>query len=300
MFALSLSWNVNKFRSAKKQIDEIVKVGFKELELNFSLTEKRIRQIDRLRKEGMIRILSCHNFCPIPNCLSTKKALPDYYSISSLNEKKRRLALKYTKKSIETASQLKARALILHSGRVDMQDKSKQLMQLFAAGKGNSSAFKSIKNRMRILREKRKKPHLEKALTSIGELSNYAKKLNVKLGLENRIYYSEIPQLDEFDILLQNTNAFFWFDTGHARIMQKLWGIREKEYLKRYSSKFIGVHLHDVIGMQDHLAPGVGELNFKSLAPYIKRNTIKVIEAHAAASKEELGQSINFLNKIFS
>lgn len=300
MFALSLSWNTNKFKSVRKQIEEIARAGFKEVELNFSLTEKKVDQIQNLRRKGQIKITSCHNYCPIPCGLPVKKALPDCYSLSSLNEKNRRLAIKYTKRSIDTASKLKAKALILHTGRVDMPDASKQLMQLFAKGRKNCASFKDIKGLMRRQREKAKRPYLEKVYQSIKELSDYAECKNIKLGLENRIYYPEIPQLEEFAELLNQTGAFFWFDTGHAYIMQKLWSVKLDEYLKRYTHKLIGIHLHDVVGMQDHLAPGTGEFDFRILKPFIRRNTLMVIEAHAPATSKELMQGVRILNKTFN
>lgn len=297
MFALSLSWNNNKFRSAERQIEEVNKAGFRAIELNFSLTEKKLSQISNLFKNGKIKVLSCHNFCPIPKGLSVKQALPDYYSLSSLNDKKRRLALKYSKISVDIAARLKAKVVIFHCGRVEMPDASKQLMRLFAAGKKDSPLFKDLASRMQREREKTKKAFLEKAGLSIKELSAYAKKRGVKVALENRVYYPEIPQLEEVENLLNETGAFFWFDTGHACIMEKLWQVSLLEYLKRYSSRLIGVHLHDVAGMQDHLVPGTGEFNFRSLRPYINAKTIKVIEAHFPATSQELTRSISFLNK---
>ena len=297
MLALSLSWNANKFKDIKRQINEVIEAGFRQVELNFSLTEKEVIQIDNFRKKGELEVISCHNFCPIPKGLSVKKALPDYYSLSSTNERKRRLALKYSKNSIDTVSRLGAKVLVLHSGKVDMPDASKQLMRLYAQGKKNSATFKYIAGSMRKQREKRKQPYLDKAVASIEELSAYAKKSGVRIALENRVYYSEIPQFDEFEIFLKRTGAFFWFDTGHAFIMEKLWKVKALPYLERYSDRLIGFHLHDCIGMQDHLAPGTGKFNFSKLRPFIKHSILKVIEAHSPATTEELVRSIAFLNK---
>ena len=60
----------------------------------------------------------------------------------------------------------------------------------------------------------------------------------------------------------------------------------------------MGIHLHDIKGTQDHLAPGMGEFDFISLKPFLKRNTIKVIEVHQPATKDQLKMSITYLNKI--
>lgn len=298
MFALSLSWNTQTHRGINQKIAQILRAGFKTVELNFSLTEKDIIQIDRLRRAGLINVVSCHNFCPIPPGISVKRALPDYYSLSSLKEKTRRLAVKYTKRSLDTACALKAKALVIHSGRVEIPDTSKQLMSLFAQGRASSIEFKNLANAMRREREKHKGAYLEQVALSIKELSQYSQKKGIKIGLENRIYYPEIPQLEELGPLLNNRNVYFWFDTGHAYIMQKLWSVPFIKYLRRYSQKIIGMHLHDIRLMRDHCAPGTGEFNFKILKPFISPQTIKVIEAHAPATPRQLTRSAAVLKKI--
>jgi sugar phosphate isomerase/epimerase len=298
MFALSLSWNSHKQQSIEKQIAQIAEAGFKAAELNFSLTERKVSQIDKLRKAGRIKIVSCHNFCPIPPGIPVKKALPDFYSLSSLNEKRRLLAVKYTKRSVDAAVALGAAVVVLHSGRVEIPDTSKQLMALFAQGKQYTAAFGRLAQAMRKQRGEKSKFYLEQALASIEEVAAYAQKRNIKIALENRIYYPEIPQLDEFELLLNKTMAFFWFDTGHACIMQKLWSINLSGYLKRYASKLVGIHLHDVNNMRDHLAPGTGEFDFSILKPYIKPATLKVIEAHAPATRLQLQNSVKFLEQM--
>lgn len=300
MFALSLSWNCAKHRSAEKLIKEVIKAGFSAVELNFSLTEKQVKDIYSLKKSGLICVTSCHNYCPIPPGLPVARALPDYYSLSSLIEKNRLMAVKYTKRTIDTAALMKASAVVIHSGRVQVPDFSKQLMRLFSDGKSKSAAFSKLSDSMRSQREENRKPYLENAIASIKELSAYALKNGVKLGLENRIYYPEIPALDEFEEFLKIPGVYLWFDTGHAYVNEKLWSIDSREYLKRYSSKLVGMHLHDCLGVRDHLAPGAGEIDFSSFKAYTRPDTIKVIEAHSPATAEALTRSISKLERIFN
>lgn len=300
MFALSLSWNSSKFRSTEKQIQEVKKAGFSAVELNFSLTENNVKVISSLKRRGLISVTSCHNYCPIPSGLSVKIALPDYYSLSSLKKRNRRLALKATKKTIDTAAGLEASAIVIHSGRVEIPDASKRLMRMFSEGKADTIEFQQIADKMREMRERNKKPYLDSAVASLKEVSSYAIKKGIKVGLENRVYYPEIPHLDEFALFLEIPGLFFWFDTGHAHVIEKLWSIKASEYLKRYSSKLIGMHLHDCLGMRDHLAPGTGEIDFGFLKPYARPGIIKVIEAHQPATKEELKQSVLKLKQIFN
>jgi len=54
---------------------------------------------------------------------------------------------------------------------------------------------------------------------SLVELPEYAGRLGIRLGIENRYHYLEIPLLDEMGRLLEaigDERVGFWYDVGHA------------------------------------------------------------------------------------
>jgi sugar phosphate isomerase/epimerase len=299
-YALSTSWNAARFSEGAKVIEEIKKAGFNEVELSFNLTPKIVKDILRLAQKKEIKVVSLHNYCPIPKGLARKFALPDVYSLSSLNEEERKTAVYFTKKSIDSCVKFKALVLVMHCGYVEIADHTRRLIELYV--NKDTAEVVLIRNKMRQDRQAQAKEYLMQAIKSLEELSGYAEKHGIFLGIENRFYAREIPSYEEIGIILsyfKNRNVFYWHDTGHAQIMENLGFVGHAcDFLKAYGAKLIGMHIHDVKLCHDHLAPLKGDLNFNLLKPYITDKTIKVIEAHTPATLEEIIQARQYLEQL--
>jgi len=300
--AISTSWNAHRFKDGKGLLFEIKQLGFKAIELSFNLTASLVESIAKESRRLGINILSLHNYCPIPEGLAPQQALPDCYSLASRDEPERLLAVKYTKSSIDTAQSLGAKAVVLHCGRVQIPDLTRQLINLYNQGFKDHEDFIKLKDEMIRQRNSQSPAFLEQALNSLNELNAYAKIKGVFLGVETRFYHCEIPDISEIGVILNkfaNSQIYYWHDTGHAQLMENLGFAKHKDFLDLYGNSLIGVHLHDILGCRDHLAPLVGKMDFALLKPYLKPDTLKVVEAHYPATAEDLIKSRIFLSQIY-
>ena len=301
--AISTSWNAHRFDDGEKLLFEINQLGFKAIELSFNLSPEMVDEIADSARRLKISIGSLHNYCPVPDGLNRKQTFPDHYSMASLDKEERFLAVKYTKRTIDTAVRLGAKVVVLHCGRVEVPDYTRQLINLYNQGNNNSEEFLELKAKMFRERALEAEKFLAQALISIEELNAYARTKGVLLGIETRFYYREIPNLEEIGVILDkfssDSQVYYWHDTGHAQLMENLGLAKHKDFLERYGRRLIGAHLHDILGCQDHLAPLEGQIDFNILKPYLKKNVLKVIEAHQPATAERLINSRKFISQIY-
>ncbi|MBU1906374.1 MAG: sugar phosphate isomerase/epimerase [Candidatus Omnitrophica bacterium] len=302
-FFLSTSWNAFRYEKAKEMLFEIRDLGYSGLELSFNLTSSMVKEIEEEVRKGEIKVLSLHNFCPTPEGFNRFQALPDCYSMASADEAERKLAVKFTKNSIDTAERLNAKALVLHCGRVEMPNETRELIDLFQNKKQDSKRFSELFKATKQTRERLRSKFFENSLKSLDKLNSYARKKRILLGVETRCYYREIPILEEIGIILERfkgSNIRYWHDVGHAQIMENLGFVRHKDFLELYGKEMIGIHLHDILGCRDHMAPSKGEFDFSILKPYLKENTLKILEVHHPATAEDLKKAKKFLGEVLN
>ena len=299
MLSLSTSWNSSRHTSGFSMIDEIRALGFETVELNFALTEAVVRDVLSMKESGAIKISSVHNMCPLPDDIEPSRASPDYYSLSSSDEKERLRAVAVAMNTIEFAKKLGAPAVVLHAGRVEMRDRTREL----AAAASDAARLAGIRSELSAERNAKKGIYLDNVMKSLDELVRHAQCAGVALGVENRYYYREIPVIDELEAMFRRFgpgDLYYWHDVGHAEVFDRLGLCRHKDLLDKFSGRLIGMHLHDIIGPAgDHKAPGQGTFDFHVVKPYIRPDTIMVMEAHPPATADDIRNGAAHLAGIF-
>jgi sugar phosphate isomerase/epimerase len=300
LLALSTAWNVKRYESGKSLVEEIIDLGLSAIELNVEITERMLDEILILCKKGKIKIVSLHNFCPKLTNVLSGRSLMGAYLLSSPDGEERKKAVELTKRTVKFAHLLNAQAVIIHVGEVAIESHTKEIFDYCAQGK--RALCKQLLSEVLRQREKEKAVYFSNALNSLEEISNYSQRFNIKLGIENRYFHHEIPNFEEIRLILEHfpdRNVYYWHDTGHARVVQKLGLVDSDEsFLKEYSDKLLGIHLHDIIGFSDHRSPGIGEINFEITSSYLDHHTIKVLEPHDISSREDVIASLSYLQNL--
>ncbi len=302
MLSLSTSYFANDQVSGRDIIERMNALDIYSLELSYKIDMDLFQELRNFINPPQLMVTSVHNFFPIPDSAPNGKGGGDIFLLSNPADDARKEAVRWTRRSIEHAGSVGAKALVLHCGRVEMNAEWKRLSAYYRNGQIQTSEARNFINSKLVERNKESPIFLNSVLRSLDELLPTAEQHHIILGLENRYHYQELPGPEEFDIIFKKfagANIGYWHDTGHAHAQEVLGIISKDELLNRYNEQLVGMHLHDARGLDDHLAPGIGEIDFHKIAAWVKEDTVKVIELTAGTPNSEVAAGIDYLKKYF-
>jgi sugar phosphate isomerase/epimerase len=280
---------------------EIRDLGFQYAELSHGTRISLLPGILEAVEAGEIRISSVHNFCPLP--MGVTYPAPNLYQFSAERPRERELAQRYTIKTIEFAARIKAPAVVLHAGSIDMKDYTDKLLDLVARGQKETPKYAKLCTELDEKREAKKGPFVERVNELLKRLLETAESQGVKLGIENREALEELPFESDFQFLfreLASPNLGYWHDTGHAQIKENLGFIGHAMHLESLRERLFGFHIHDVqFPGRDHCAPGSGMIDFAALKPLVKPEHLKIFEFSPSLTVEEVRSGVEHVKKIW-
>jgi sugar phosphate isomerase/epimerase len=259
-----------------------------------------LEEILPILKKGQIIAVSLHNFFPVPEEVPKEKANGDVFSLSALDNEERNRAVKYTLRTLEWADELEVKAVVLHMGKIPMQNSMATFLKLYDQRKIQTEETQEFIREQKKIRARKGQPHLEAAMHSLDRLAREAEKRGVLLGVENRYNIHDIPNLEEFKMVFKEFTGSplrYWHDIGHATTQQNLGIENQGELLENFGGLLVGVHLHGCKGYHDHEAPGSGEEDYALIKKFLKPDTIRVVETHHRATREELLRGLEFLKE---
>jgi sugar phosphate isomerase/epimerase len=293
--SLSTMWAKDRFSHMAGFAAKARELGFTHIEANTSISPRMLSEL----LNTLVPISSIHSPCPA--VLSSRGIPVSSLSLSSLDESERMEAVSFTKKTIDLAANVSAKAIVLHMGEVpidlSLQDR---LYKLYDGSHAQTKEYSQAKEKLIYQRISQAPPYLDAARKSLQELSEYSWQKGIMLGLETRFHLNEIPNMDEMTELLNEVSESlvgYWHDVGHAEVQQQLGFSLHEEWLSRFKDRIVGIHLHDIRGISDHHAPGKGNMNWEMVAKYLPPGIVKVCEIGEWNDEEQIHGVVKFLQK---
>ncbi len=278
-------------------LHEIADLGFTHAELSHGIRIVLLPGIIRAVEEGVIKISSTHNFCPLPTGVT--QSAPNLFEPSVKEHREHDQWLRHTKRSLDFAAQVRARVMVLHLGSVKFfwLNPGRKL-KAFIRNNPNASvpedkAYRAVLKKSCEKLRSNMGPHWQQVQASIEEVRGYAVERGIKLGFENREKFEELPLDDDFEALIaglpQPHTAGYWHDTGHADIKQSLGMLEHRLHLEKNAPLLLGFHLHDVsVDGKDHQPIGAGRIDFKMISRFWRPEHLLTLELSPRVKVEDV------------
>ena len=269
-------------------------LGFDLIELGHGTRLSLVPGIQKMFDAGEVRFSSLHNFCPLP--VEVMVASPDCYKFSAVSPEERERAVKQTLQTIDFAARLNAPFVVLHLGEVNMSPITDQLIELAKTGRYLSRKYVRLKIAAVQKREKIALRYLQRVKDCLRRIIEHAASKNVRIALEGRRGYEEIPTERELPGLLEEMECEqvgYWHDFGHLQIKENLGFIDHAEWLRLIGARAFGCHVQDCVWpAKDHEAPFTAAVNFERLVPLLPTNCLFVWEISPSKTADVIHRSV--------
>ena len=291
MLSFSTCWNNARHTDGEAMIDEILNLGFRNIELSHGMTIAKLPGIRKAYAAGKFRCSGVHNYFPSP--VEVMIDAPDAYEFSSHRAWDRKRAMEMTMQTLELAAEFQANYVVLHMGSVPLKPAkyTKRLTEMVKEGKQHDAEFT-------------KALYFSRAIDALEQLANKAEEYGIMLAVESRSRYEDVPSEREM-LHLQNHFAAnpwigYWHDFGHVQLKHNLGLLNHEDWLRQIAPHIIGAHIHDVEWpARDHRVPFTGTLDYKTLLPFFPPDCPIIWELSPTRKTEEILQALKVWHQLF-
>lgn len=302
--ALSSCWCSARHDDGYAMCAEMADLGFDHVELSHGVRLTLVEGILRAVDEGVVRVSSVHNFCPLPPHVSFPA--PNLYEPTARDPRVREQWFRHSSRTLEFAGRVGADLAIFHSGSVPFLfsnpvEKLQRLAQRDRSGQ-EPAAEGYLRQLEKVLRkvERKSRSTLPRLLESFQRILPIAAAQGVRIAVENRESLSELPLDPQFpDFLARfppDAPIGYWHDAGHAQLKQQMQVFPHRQLLEQNASRQLGFHLHDVSPAgEDHRPIGTGTIDWEMVRDFIAPEHTLVIELSPRLTPDEVRSSRAFL-----
>lgn len=237
--------------------------GYDAIEISHSTRPEKLQAI---LAAGVLPVTSVHQ--PAPWVQHGDGRGNSKCNLASTDRIERVCALDYARETMNWAAKAGAKRVVVHLGAVTeeaMFREEYEMRRMFDSGRAGEPRFAELRAAAIARRAELAGPYLEAARASLRELALAAGRQGITIGIENRYHYHEIPLPWEYDIVLEGlapAEAGYWHDSGHAEVLHRLGFVDRHAWFPANRGRTVGAHLHDVLGIGDHRAPGDGDVDW--------------------------------------
>ncbi len=256
------------------------RMGFTCFELSHDVTPAALATVDPRSH----RIAAVHHPCP---------AAPEAEPLTAADAGGRRRAGRALCATVETAARLGARAVVVHAGpvghagstaaghRAHLRKLAFEVDSRYRAGQAASAAYGAALARLDAALAAAEPAAVDAIVEAVAPAVARAGALGIRIGLETGYHPTDAPGPAGMRAVLDavaEPGLGAWLDTGHVGAQVNLGRVAFDDWFAAVGDRWVGVHFHDVAGLRDHLAAGMGTLDFAAIGTRLPVDAVRTCE----------------------
>lgn len=203
---------------------------------------------------------------------------PGFAKLASPDSSVRRRSLDTILETLRSLGRSSLRTLVIDAGLVAFPGGKQLATTIKAQAEDSREDLAKLLERASKERASRVGDHLEALVRSMFEIEQACEGLRVAIVTPDSPLGVCLP--DELDLALSErpkAQRAYWHETCAAKALERLGVVAQDVWLDRFGSKMVGVMLSDSIGGEGGQAPGLGEVDFKRVKPYLTTETARIM-----------------------
>jgi sugar phosphate isomerase/epimerase len=292
-YTLSTSCYGARLKTIEDQAFAAVAMGFRRLELGLLEAPVKLNGFEDSRRETGISVRSI-----VSGCLDARSVNMSGTKLGSLDEDLRDMAVNSVRRHVRLAQRYQCPVVVVRGLELEDKPLREEADRLAArmVREGRDDVTKALARDLvaRVQRKgQRQVEHLCRSLHTL--MSEFP---DIKLAIEPGGGFVDLLQFQAVGWTLddlEKKGLAYWHDTGGIHQGERVGLPAQGEWLQRYASRMVGVHLQDSADTTVAMPPGTGEVDFKLVAGYLPKTAERVVEINSRHGRAEILAAVGFL-----
>jgi sugar phosphate isomerase/epimerase len=292
-YALSTSCFGARLKTIEDQAFAAVAMGFRRVELGILEAPVKLNGFEDSHRETGVTVSAI-----VLGCLDPRTAHMSGTMLGSLVEDNREMAINALRRHIKLAQRFSCPTVIVRGCEVEdkhLREEAEKLTARFLRG-DRSDEFKEAARELVARVHKKSQRQIDHLCRSLFTLLTELPQ--TRIAIEPGNSFLDLLNFDAVEWVLSDLGKHglgYWHDTGRIHLREKAGLPTQGQWLDRYASRMIGVHLQDATESTAEMPPGAGEVDFKLVHDFMGSNTERVLEINPRHGRAEILAAVQFL-----
>ncbi len=290
-YSLSTTCFGTRLGSIQDQIFAAVGMGFRRLELGLSEAPPSMEGLEESQRETGVKIPSL-----VAGCRDSLNGSMAAERLASTVPGESERAMNSVRRHIRLAQSWGCETIVLRCGRME-DEKTLQCARELHRRVQSEEVTPELKEEVEAWvqeAQKRAQPQIEQLCRAAYEIAQESPEM--KFALEPGRDLHDLLGMEALGWVLDDQkNLGYWHDVGRIHMREKIGLPSQGDWLERFGSRMLGIHMQDAAEEETEMPMGTGEVDFKLLAEYVPSQAEKVIEISPRHGRAEILSSVQFL-----